>query len=772
MKASGGAGGGRVVPPLLGSWAARLARSALGGAVFGAATAVLDAAWAAGGGGGGVDQGAGQLATYLADAGLLAPVALVVGLLGGAAAIFADPARPPSPATLIASLRLRAIGRPADIAAFVPLVVLAAFAWTTLSAHLARALLGLDAPASLVGIAVAAGALGLGLIAGLAVLAFTPPLRRALAKASDGRPACVDPAVTGAAALVVAALLFAFGVATGGVSGEGGLFGVYGIFKRPELDLRAPAVLLLIALAGFLSQAAGRTVRGRVALLLALAPLGLTLRAATALNMDPGVSQAIERGAPAGGKALLVLRRAADRDGDGAAAVFGGGDCDDRNARVHPLADEILDNGVDDDCSGGDLTAAALAQLAPSPATSAPAPSLAARIPADLNVVLITVDTLRADLGYAGNPRPVSPSLDALAARSTVFERAYSLASYTGKSVGPMLIGKYGSETHRNWGHFNTFGAEDTFVAERLERAGVHTMSVQGHRYFGKFGGLDRGFAVVDMSAAPPEGASWDVDDKATSPALTDAALRLLGSVEHTGKRFFLWLHYLDPHADYLRHDDGPSFGSSQRDLYDGEVAFTDRHIGRVIEAISAAPWGKRTAVIVTSDHGEAFGEHKMVRHGFELWEELVRVPLLVHVPGVPPSRVAARRSLIDVVPTVLDLMKIPAPAGDPGGTDFLSGTSLLPDVLLPAGEAPAARDVLIDMPAGPYNDARRSFIHGDLKLTVSNGARLELYALASDPEERKNLWSAPETRDKDIESYYAAKKARLREIEVTGKKK
>ncbi|WP_437646236.1 sulfatase-like hydrolase/transferase [Sorangium sp. So ce362] len=759
---------GPAVPTLARAWAGRLARSALGASVFGVLAASLDAGWALTGAG---DDPAFQLATYLADVGVFAPVALAVGLLGGLGAIVVDPSHPPSPATLVGSLRVRAIGRPADIAAFVPLAVLAAFLWMTLCAHLARAVLGLEAAPLLVGTAVAAGSLGLGLIAGLAVLALTPPLRRALANASDGRPACVDPAVTGGVALGIAASLFALGVATGGVSGEGGFLGIYGVFKRPELDLRAPALLLVVALAAFLAPAAVRTVRAPVALLVALLPLALTARAASALNAEPAVGQALERGAPVGGKSLAILRRLADRDGDRSAALFGGGDCDDRDARVHPLAEEILDNGIDDDCSGGDLTAAALAALAPAPEAAARAEAPAARLPADLNVVLITIDTLRWDLGYAGNPRPVSPNLDALAARSTVFERAYALASYTGKSIGPMLIGKYGSETHRNWGHFNKFGEEDTFVAERLKGAGVRTMSVHGHRYFGSFGGLDRGFDVVDMSAAPPEGAPWDVDNKATSPALTDAALRLLGSPENTGGRFFLWVHYLDPHADYLRHKDVPDFGAaSQRDLYDGEVAFTDRHIGRLLDAIAAAPFGGRTAIVVTSDHGEAFGEHKMFRHGFELWEELVRVPLLVHVPGAAPSRVSARRSLIDVAPTLLDVTRVPGPAEGAPATDFLSGASLLPDVFLAPGEQAAARDVLIDMPAGPYNDARRSFLRGDMKLTISGGARFELYDLAGDPEERKNLWGTPAA--KEIEPYYAAARARLREIRVTGARK
>src|SRR5262249_48885806 len=161
-----------------------------------------------------------------------------------------------------------------------------------------------------------------------------------------------------------------------------------------------------------------------------------------------------------------------------------------------------------------------------------------------LNVVLITVDTLRAELGYAGYQYPISPNLDALAARSAVFVKAYSLASYTGKSVGPMLIGKYGSETQRNWGHLNRFGEEETFVAERLHRSGVRTMSAQALQYFARYHGLERGFDVVDASAAPPEGGSLEAGNAITAPKLTDAALSLLDRPENVSGRFFLWVHY------------------------------------------------------------------------------------------------------------------------------------------------------------------------------------------------------------------------------------
>src|SRR5262249_23635485 len=146
-------------------------------------------------------------------------------------------------------------------------------------------------------------------------------------------------------------------------------------------------------------------------------------------------AQTIERGAPLGKYALALARKLADRDHDGASALFGGGDCREGGASIGPPGVEIPDNGGDEDCTGPGLRGGGLAELRPPPPRPAPAPPSA--VPADLNVVLITVDTLRGDLGYAGYAQPVSPNLDALAARGTAFMRAYSLASYTGKSVGP-----------------------------------------------------------------------------------------------------------------------------------------------------------------------------------------------------------------------------------------------------------------------------------------------------------------------------------------------
>jgi choline-sulfatase len=149
-----------------------------------------------------------------------------------------------------------------------------------------------------------------------------------------------------------------------------------------------------------------------------------------------------------------------------------------------------------------------------------------------------------------------------------------------------------------------------------------------------------------------------------------------------------------------------------------------------------------------------------------------VHVPLIVHVPGAEASRIAARRSAIDIAPTILHLMGAPRPSEPTAAApdDFLSGASLVPEIF---GEAkPAPRDVFVDMPAGPYNDARRALIHDDLKLMVSNDAKFALYDLAKDPGETKDLSKSDPDAMKAMKDRYAALKASLREIQVTGKKK
>jgi arylsulfatase A-like enzyme len=396
------------------------------------------------------------------------------------------------------------------------------------------------------------------------------------------------------------------------------------------------------------------------------------------------------------------------------------------------------------------------------------------------NVLLVTVDTLRADIGYAGYPRPVTPHIDALAQHSIVYEHAYAMASFTPKSVGPMLIGRYSSETHRDFEHYTYFGPANVFLAERVRDAGGRTCGAATHRYFGLNKGLAQGFDVWDTSAIPP--AAGDNDPTITSETLTNVAIGLLSSKDATktpalgdkgarsgsaAKHFFAWFHYLDPHLPYVPHEGAPAFGKMDtpgipraRDPYDAEVWFTDEQIGRLLRHVGEQPWANETAIILTADHGEAFGEHNHWGHGRELWEPLVHVPLLVFVPGIAPRHIHAKRSHIDIVPTVLELMGIPRVA-DLHGTSLLADTNGAPD-------GAEERDVYIDMPEGPFNEMRRAVITGPspgVKLIDFGAGRYELYDLAADPLETTNLARQEPARVAESKEAMTRVRAGLKEL-------
>jgi choline-sulfatase len=612
---------------------------------------------------------------------------------------------------------------------FWPLLGVGAAAGLVAVARLALAVwsLGLEPWASALSLALALCLLSRLLAAGFLALRRAP---RLLARPSRWTPTT---------SLALAGLSFAapigYGIARGTPNGEGGFWAIFAVLARQELDLRAPALACGLLAAGCLGAWRQRAALG---LLLVGTSFAAFAWVATALWLlaDEPLALALERGGGLARKSLLYQRAVADRDGDGVAVLFGEHDCDDARAGVYPGAFDEPGDGVDADCSGVDaprvsVTSARL--LLPSaidPSAARRAPLAAPRAATDLNVLLITVDTLRHDLGYAGYARPISPNIDRLARRSVVFDRAYSLASYTGKSVGPLLIGKYPSETHRGFYHFNRFGRDETFVQERLREAGVRTVSVQAHWYFTPEYGLGRGFDVLDLSASPEQRA-LEGDTTVSGDKLTDAAIAQLSRQDNTRDRFFMWVHYLDPHADYIRHD-GFDFGPRGRDLYDSEVAFTDQQIGRLLDFVAASEFARRTAIVLTSDHGEAFGEHGMWRHGYELWEALVQVPLIAYVPGVEPHHVSVRRSGIDLAPTVLSLLGVALPAGE----ERLSGTPLTEDIFMPPGHVPEDRPVFVDMSQGPYNEERQALIENDIKLIMCTGRVIGLYDLARDPEE------------------------------------
>ena len=580
-------------------------------------------------------------------------------------------------------------------------------------------------------------------------------------------PRLLDPLTTAGVTLVVGLLTIGAGVALGDTGGDGPTpLAIFGVMKRNELDLRPLVHVACIAVAAFLAQVAFAQ-RGGARLVVALAVVagtfGLHLRAARAKIDDAPLWRAIERGAPLGKIALALTRRISDHDHDGYSAGFGGGDCNDHDATISPGAIDVPGNGVDEDCDGIDL---ALPLPTPPPAASS-APR--AHVDRDMNLVLITIDTLRTDVGFLGFSKPTTPNLDKLAAESVVFDHAYALASYTGKAIGPLLIGKYPSETHRDGSHFNKYFADNVLITERLKDAGFHTMGAAPHWYFRPSFGLTQGMDDWDTSAIPAGGQGGN-DTSVTSPEVTDAAIKLLSKPESTQGRFFAWFHYFDPHAQYMPHADAPNeqlkpdgraAGWGIRWAYDGEVWFTDEHVGRLLDFIQSQPWGKNTIIVVTADHGECIAEHGMTNHGFELWEQLVHIPLVIYVPGAPAHHVVPKRSQIDLVPTLLDLLRVAAPAAGE-----VSGQSMIDDLFAKPGDALPERDVYIDMPVGPNTGMRHALIRGEtpgMKLTHLQGGQYQLFDLAADPGELDDL-SSDKAKLAPLVAAFLAKRATLHE--------
>lgn len=773
---------------MLSGIARRVALSLGGAALAAALVALLEARHAAD-----VDHELpAAAALFPAELGLLAPLVLGLGLAVAVATLYFEPRELESPREHLRRLQTLPVLSRSRVAAIVPLVIVASFTFVVVAAHLGKARLSEGKPGE-AGVLLGAQTLGLLVVLGALVLALAPPLRKLLAHAAEKHTSLIDPVVTGALALVLVTVLFAVGVSTGNTSGEGAhALAILGVLKRAELDLTPVSHALLLMVGAYALPVLLRHVKGVTApalgLLLALGCVAQSARDAKDLDARPEVARGLARYASLGKIGLGVLRKVTDRDHDGASPHFAGGDCDDHDRTRYPEAVDVPGNGIDEDCSGADTP---LPKAPEKPATPV-APQKKKR---RLNVVLITVDTLRIDLGFMGYPKPVSPNMDKLAQKSTVFERAYAMASYTGKSLGPLHIGKYPSETLRDGGHFNVYSPKNVFVAERAREAGYATLGAMSHFYFRPSSGLNQGFDRWDLSAIPPGLA--DNDNSVSSEALSNVVLKMLAdpsgaSAKSAGadagainagvdaeaseagapaeKPFFAWFHYFDPHAQYAPHPDAPAFGEGEKSpaawvhaQYDAEVWYTDKHVGRVLDAIAQSPWADNTAIVLTADHGEALGDHSMSWHGSELWESLVRVPLVVYVPGVAPHRVPVKRSHIDLAPTLLELMGIEAPEGE------LSGESLMPDVDPAPGATPVERDVYIDMPIGPFNGTRRALISGPtpgMKLLNLGGSQYQLFDLATDPGELKDL-----AKDKEkLEPMKAAMqsfRARLHEIEV-----
>ncbi len=377
-------------------------------------------------------------------------------------------------------------------------------------------------------------------------------------------------------------------------------------------------------------------------------------------------------------------------------------------------------------------------------ATAEPAPKPLTRPAEPLNVIIILVDSMRADMPWAGYPRKIAPVLTELESQSVSYTRGYSLSSYTAKSVAGMLAGQYPSSLKRSGYFFTKYPESNLFFPEVLQKAGAHTMSAHGHMYMKRGNGMDQGFDRWDVV----DGISFDnsTDKHVTSQKLTPLAIDMLDKMPKD-KQFFMYLHYMDPHDQYVTHEESPKWGTKPRDRYDSEMFYTDLWIGKLLDYAKKQPWWGKTAVIVSADHGEAFGEHKARRHAFAVWDVLTQVPLFFHVPGAKPRRIETPRGHIDMAPTVIDLMGLPP-------TKEFVGKSLVPELY--GAVEPETRPVLLDLPVDSNNPERRAMIHGDYKLMVyGRDYRFDLFNLKEDPGELKDLDKVEKEKFEEMKALY-----------------
>ncbi len=357
------------------------------------------------------------------------------------------------------------------------------------------------------------------------------------------------------------------------------------------------------------------------------------------------------------------------------------------------------------------------------------------------NVLVLSVDTLRADhLGFYGYGKPTSPHLDHFAASAVVFERALASASWTLPALASAFTGTF-SSTHQCWSFGSRLSESFTTLPEALTAAGYDSACFVSHLFCTSRHGLQQGFVHGDDAFAHP---AVEPDVAVTSERIADEGVRFLQrkAAAPDGTPWLLWLHFFDPHANYVEHPGisgrfvtpGPRENVEiDRDLYDGEIAFTDEHVGRALEALERTGASERTVVVFLADHGEEFQDHGGTGHGHTLYEELLRVPLVIRAPGIAPARVGALVRTVDLLPTVFDLVGLA-----PDAVPECEGASLRPHL-----ERESARELpaLFEIRQNPAYTLE-GIAEGRWKLVrpLVRGGASALYDLEEDPRESRDV--------------------------------
>lgn len=380
------------------------------------------------------------------------------------------------------------------------------------------------------------------------------------------------------------------------------------------------------------------------------------------------------------------------------------------------------------------------------------------------NILLISIDTLRADhLGCYGYTKDTSPNIDRLARDGTRFTKMTSTCSWTLPSHASMLTGLYPAH-HALENDGVQLPREIPTLAEALQHRGYYTVGVVSHLYVSSAFGLQRGFDVFDETL---------IEGGKTNPLaeqVVDRVLELMRAAPR--ERFFAFVHFFDPHWDYtppapynrkftdpdyrgrvngqltslLPYRDGrvPMPEADRRQaiaLYDGEIAYTDAQIGRLLDALREEERLENTVIVLTADHGEEFLEHNRLGHGRRLYREQLHVPLIIcgHAQFPPGSVRNDLVSLVDIAPTLLAL------TGSVDGLDGCEGVSLCGATSAPsavaqpeAGRIVFAESIRFGYEMRAARDARFKLIH------YKQGDVRHHFDLDADPQEQQPLLKDP----------------------------
>jgi arylsulfatase A-like enzyme len=393
------------------------------------------------------------------------------------------------------------------------------------------------------------------------------------------------------------------------------------------------------------------------------------------------------------------------------------------------------------------------------------------------NIILITLDTTRADhMSCYGYHRQTSPNLDKLAEESVLYTNAIAPASWTLPSHASLFTGKFTSSHGANydpkgplvlsdaitglkkWESMRARGLaqNELTLADILRQRGFSTGAVVGGPWLKKMFGLNKGFDYYDDTEI-------STDNGRLAVQVTDSALKWIE--KERNNKFFLFLNYFDPHHPY-----GPPDGfalsflppaqyeellrgrrtttGEMIDLYDAEILYMDHYIGKLFQQLKSDNLFDEALIVITSDHGECFGEHGKFLHGDTLYQEEIHVPLFIKYPGkdVLPKRTDESVQLNDIMAIILDMLGIAIPSGIQSGIPPHVGHPILAETY----------PLSYLSPDGKW----RAIFEGDFKFIWNSEGNHKLFNLKNDPREEKNLVDLDAERKKrmmsDIDRYLA----------------